>query len=78
MKNIQEVPGEDEGLQRYFSLPIEGRKLVVDVCAELYQMNREEQLMLLGIARTYRKNKPVVDVIPAKPPGRPSYLRLVA
>lgn len=62
-------------MARYFAQPFETRKLIVDLCVELYEMNIEEQSMLLSMARTYRKNKPVVMLPPA---ARPSHLRLVA
>jgi hypothetical protein len=78
MENVQEIPGEDEGLQHYFGLPQRNRKLIVDMCSELYQMTYEEQVMLLGIARAYRKKKPVVEPMPVRSPQRASHLRLVA
>ena len=62
-------------MQHYFGLPLRNRKLIVDLCGELFQMTYEEQEMLLGIARSYRKNKPVVEVKQAK---KLNFLRLVA
>lgn len=75
MPHTQVVPGEHEGLERYFAQSFDTRKLIVELCVELYEMNAEEQSMILGIARTYRKSKPVVERAPAT---RRGHLRLVA
>lgn len=58
----------------YFSQSFETRKLLVDLCAELYQMNHEEQSMFLNMARAYRKGKPAVVLAPKQR----DHLRLVA
>lgn len=74
MTNALEVPGENEGLARYFASGFVTRKLIVDLCVELYEMTHDEQKMLLDTARAYRKSKPAVDLAPK----RPTHLRLVA
>lgn len=76
MQNTQHVPGEAEGLDHYFSLSVQERKTIVDVCAQMYQMTREEQEMLLGIARIYVTRKGEEQRKRA-PSARPR-LRLVA
>ncbi len=75
MQNNQQVPGEQAGLNHYFSLSAVDRKLVVDLCDEIYKMTRKEQEMILGIARSYVKQKISKQQIAAV--GHPR-LRLVA
>lgn len=75
MTGIQQIPGEDAAFRHYYSLPNGDRKLMVDLCLEMYGMDRKEQEMILGIARGYMKQKMLKQR--AADTARP-HLRLVA